>query len=134
MTKKLEFLSIEFLRITSKKRRGVSAKRVEELRVEIEEGAEMTPIRVRALGDGTYVVKDGRHRIQAHLEAGISVIAAVIEDLATRMRNFWRKMRHLTPRVRFFYSTGSLGVGGKTYRFACRFFARTSLSLLRTSW
>jgi len=74
-------LPISTLRFPAKTRGGVSPKRVEELRRALESGEEMFPIKVHALGDGTYVVRDGRHRIQAHLEAGISVIDAVIDNI-----------------------------------------------------
>ena len=83
-------LSINDLRHTRKKRRGVSPKRVEELRRLIETGEEVRPIKVHALGDGTYIVKDGRHRIQAHIAAGIMLIWAVVENIMRRLCNFFR--------------------------------------------
>lgn len=79
-------LPIELLRFSQKKRRGVSPKRVEELRMQIEMGEDIMSISVRALHDGTYVVSDGRHRIQAHLEAGISVIFARVKNIITQLR------------------------------------------------
>ena len=79
-------LPIEVLRYTTRKRRGISSRRVEELRYAIEFGEDILPIRVNALGDGTYVVKDGRHRIQAHLEAGIDLIYAFVDNLGTRFK------------------------------------------------
>lgn len=84
------YLPIEALHFTKKKRRGVSPKRVGELRQLIEMGSDLPPVRVHALGDGTYVVKDGRHRIQAHIAAGIMLIWAVVENIMRRVRNFFR--------------------------------------------
>ncbi len=95
------WLPINALRFTAKKRRGVSPKRVEELRREIEDGNAVHPIRVHALGDGTYIVKDGRHRIQAHLAAGIASIAALVENLRERMRRWFTQV--LTARKRCFF-------------------------------
>ncbi len=82
-------MAIDSLRFSSKKRRGVSPKRVDQLRQALEYGESMMPIRVNALGDGTYVVKDGRHRIQAHLEAGIDHIYAFVDNLSRRIRSFF---------------------------------------------
>ncbi|MDO8600776.1 MAG: ParB N-terminal domain-containing protein [bacterium] len=76
-------LSIGSLRFSEKKRRGVSEKRVEELRRLVEAGRDLPPIRVHALGDGTYVVRDGRHRIKAHLAAGIDCIFSIVENVIT---------------------------------------------------
>ena len=83
-------LHIETLHFTKKKRRGISPKRVEELRRLIETGEEVRPIKVHALGDGTYILKDGRHRIQAHIAAGIMLIWAVVENIMRRLCNFFR--------------------------------------------
>ena len=79
-------LPIGLLRFSKKKRRGVSPRRIEELRAKIEMGEDVMPILARALHDGTYVVSDGRHRIQAHLEAGITVILARVKDIITRLK------------------------------------------------
>lgn len=87
-------LPIEALRYTTKKRRGICSRRVEEIRQALEFGEDIPPIRVNALGDGTYVVKDGRHRIQAHLEAGIGFIYALVDNLGTKLRFL----------IRFFFS------------------------------
>ncbi len=83
-------LPIETLSFSRTKRRGISPKRVEELRRQIEVGRTMMPIRVCALGDGTYVVRDGRHRVQAHIEAGFQNILAIVENLANRIGRFLR--------------------------------------------
>jgi hypothetical protein len=106
-------LPIEALRYTTKKRRGISPGRVEELRRAIESGEDVLPIRVNALGDGTYVVRDGRHRIQAHLEAGIGLIYAFVDNLGTRLRCLMRFIFGADPTGRPFFtprlsaSTGS---------------------------
>ncbi len=91
-------LSIESLRFSRKKRRGVSPRRVQELQMEIEADIDYTPIRVNALGDGTYVVKDGRHRIQAHIEAGIDLIYAIIENTTSRILD-WLRFITDQPRI-----------------------------------
>jgi len=83
-------LAIDSLRFTNKKRRGICPKRVEELRIQLEIGGEIYPIRVNALGDGAYTVKDGRHRIQAHLAAGLSEILAYVENTADRIKSILR--------------------------------------------
>lgn len=85
-------LRIESLRFSSKKRRGVSPHRVEELRRELEEGKDLLPISVCAMGDGTYVVRDGRHRIQAHLEAGIDCIFAFVKNSIDSIKRIFSKM------------------------------------------
>jgi ParB-like chromosome segregation protein Spo0J len=87
---RLAYLPLSVLRFTEKKRRGVSPRRVEELRRALEDGEDMHPIRVHALGDGTFVVEDGRHRIRAHLAAGITMILAIIQNLERMWRAFAR--------------------------------------------
>ena len=79
---------ISTLRYSQKKRHGVSRRRVEELRREIESDRDVLPIRVHTLGDGTYVVRDGRHRLEAHIAAGFSMIAVYVENLAKRFKRF----------------------------------------------
>lgn len=92
------WLPIDQLRFTAKKRRGISPKRVEELRQALEEGDDIRPIRVHALGDGTYIVKDGRHRIKAHIAAGLASIAAMVENLRERMRTWFAMLTHPAAR------------------------------------
>jgi ParB-like chromosome segregation protein Spo0J len=77
-------LPISALRYSVKKRRGVSPRRVEEICQEIEAGRDIHPIRVNALGDGTYTVKDGRHRIQAHCLLKLFYVYAVVENILVR--------------------------------------------------
>jgi len=112
-------LPIDSLRFSIKKRHGVCPKRIEELRREIEFGdTEIMPIRVNALGDGTYCVKDGRHRIQAHLAAGMNYIYAYVDNLCTRLRkiflDFLSKI-NLAPAGFFYFER----VGGVDLRLFC---------------
>jgi len=79
------YLPLSCLRFSTKKRRGVSPARVEELRKRLEQDIDVLPIRVRSLGDGTYSVADGRHRIAAHLLLGIDLIAACVVNLGRRL-------------------------------------------------
>lgn len=78
---KLVLLSLDVLRSTTKKCRGVCHHRVETLRFLLESGEYLPPIRVNKLEDGTYTVKDGRHRIAAHRAAGMFQIWAVVENI-----------------------------------------------------
>ena len=84
---KLMLLAIEKLRCTNKKRRGVCPHRIEVLRMALETGEDIPPIRANAMGDGTYTVKDGRHRIGAHKAAGMSQIWAIVENIMRRLRH-----------------------------------------------
>ncbi len=86
------YIALKALRFSEKAGSGVCPHRVEELRVEIENGAEIHPIRVNALGDGTYTIKDGRHRVRAYILAGFSEILAVIENTADRIKRLLRKI------------------------------------------
>lgn len=84
------FLPLDWLRFSVKKRRGVSPRRVEELRRQIESGHDVLPIRVRRIADGVYTVADGRHRIAAHLALGISFIEAYVTNLVDRIQRFFK--------------------------------------------
>ena len=75
------FVSVDLIRISPKRQKGISARRVEELRRRIENDGNVFPVRLCALGDGTYIVEDGRHRIQAYKNAGYTFILAVVENL-----------------------------------------------------
>ena len=111
----IALLSTDLLRFSSRKRRGVSPHRIEEFRKLIEEGVELPPIHVCALGDGSYVVRDGRHRIQAHLEAGIGFIYARIENSIDRFKKWLRHYLFRQPiRLAFFIR----GLKGK-YSLGC---------------
>ncbi len=83
---KLMLLAIESLRCTTKKRRGICPHRIEVLRMALEMGEDIPPIRVNYMGDGTFTVKDGRHRIGAHKAAGMSQIWAIVENIMRRLR------------------------------------------------
>ena len=78
---KLMLLALEHIRSTVKKRRGVCHHRIEALRMALEMGEDIPPIRVNAMGDGTYTVKDGRHRLGAHKAACMSQIWAIVENI-----------------------------------------------------
>lgn len=72
-----EFEWISMALIRRDRRRKLDAKKVESLRQAIETGREIRPIVVSRMEDDTYrIVGDGRHRYEAHLEAGCEVIAA----------------------------------------------------------
>ncbi len=99
------WLAIAALRFSKKPGNGVCRHRVEELRVEIENGVEIYPIRVNALGDGTYTIKDGRHRVQAHILAGFTEIIAVIENTSDRIKRLLRSIfGFLSPLTRGFFT------------------------------
>ncbi len=78
---KLMLLAMEHIRTTTKKRRGVCPHRVEELRYALETGEDIPPIRVNRMQDGTYAVKDGRHRLAAHKAAFMTQIWAIVENI-----------------------------------------------------
>lgn len=84
------FLPLSALQFSVKKRRGVSPKRVEELRKQIEQGHDVLPIRVRRIEDGVYTVSDGRHRIAAHLVLGITFIEACVVNLVDRLQRLFK--------------------------------------------
>mgnify|MGYP001580178203 FL=1 len=86
------YVALANLRFSEKTGNGVCPHRVEELRIEIENGAEIHPIRVNALGDGTYTIKDGRHRVRAYILAGFTEILAVVENTADRIKRLLRKV------------------------------------------
>ena len=98
-----QLLLIGSLRFSTKKRRGISQKRVGQLRQDIEWGKDVMPIRVNALGDGTYIVKDGRHRIQAHLEAGMDCLYAFVDNLCMKIKKLFSYLFSMVDlRVDFF--------------------------------
>ena len=84
---KLMLLAIATLRCSKKKRRGICPHRTELLRMALEKGEEISPIRVNFMGDGTFTVKDGRHRIAAHKAALMSQIWAIVENIMRRIRH-----------------------------------------------
>lgn len=94
---KLMLLLIDSLRCAKKKGRGVCHHRVEALRFALESGEDITPIRANRMEDGTYAVKDGRHRVAAHQAAGMTQIWAVVENI---MRWF-QQLRALCSRPTF---------------------------------
>ncbi|MEK9186625.1 MAG: ParB/RepB/Spo0J family partition protein [Patescibacteria group bacterium] len=89
MRRKAVWVPISVIRF-SKNAGGVCPKRVEELMMEIEDEKDMEPIRLNALGDGTYVIRDGRHRVRAHIEAGLLEILAFIENTVSKLKSIIR--------------------------------------------
>ena len=79
----------------------VSWSRVFEFVRSIERDDDIVPIRLCAIGDGTYILRDGRHRLQAHLELGISHISATIDNLITIIKSIFSYIfgRHSPPLV-----------------------------------
>ena len=102
---KLMLLSLEHIRTKEKKkgRGGVCPHRVEEFAVALERGDDIPPIRVNALGDGTYVVKEGRHRTLAHRLIGYTQIWAVVENIMRLLLRIVRKLCVRHPRGWFFH-------------------------------
>lgn len=91
---KLMLLSLEHIRTKEKKkgRGGICPHRVREFASAIECGDDIPPIRVNALGDGTFVVKEGRHRVLAHRMAGMTQIWAIVENIIRRLFRKWRSL------------------------------------------
>lgn len=103
MQRQAVFIALAALRFSRRPGNGVCPHQVEELRIQIENGAEIEPIRVNALGDGTYTIKDGRHRVQAHIAAGFSEILAFVENISDRIKKLLQSIfRNLTPFLRGF--------------------------------
>lgn len=88
------WVTIDMLRFERRFGGGVCRHRVEQMRMQIEKGVEMRPIRINALEDGTFTIKDGRHRAMAHIVAGFSQILAYIENLPDTiikiLHRWWR--------------------------------------------
>ena len=84
---KLMLLFLEHIRTKEKKkgRGGICPHRVREFAYAIERGDDIPPIRVNALGDGTFVVKEGRHRTLAHRMVGMTQIWAIVENIIRRL-------------------------------------------------
>lgn len=93
------FIPIDLIRISAKRRKGVCPRRVEELRSQIEREGDAYPVRLRALGDGTYTVTDGRHRVYAYREAGYLFVLATIENLAKITDSILRTIRMLFKKI-----------------------------------
>ena len=65
------------VRMSDRRRRGLSVPKVELYRQWLEEGREAPPVELALDGEG-FVVRDGRHRVAAALEAGHAGIEAVL--------------------------------------------------------
>jgi len=74
----LRYIPVDKLRFTEKKRRGICPRRVAELVRELELRGELHPIRADPIEDGCYVIRDGRHRVKAHIALGIPDILALV--------------------------------------------------------
>ena len=94
---------LDQIRISERRRRGLSVATVERYRQWLEQGREAPPVRLVRLGDG-FVVQDGRHRVAAADAAGQLEIEAEVSALA-RLRArassiFCRLSRGLRPERR----------------------------------
>src|SRR5260370_32183994 len=72
---------LDQIRISERRRRGLSVSTVERYRQWLEQGREAPPVRLIRLGDG-FVVQDGRHRVAAAHAAGQFEIDAEATALA----------------------------------------------------
>jgi hypothetical protein len=95
------------IRISTRRRRGLSSATVERYREWLEQGREAPPVRLARDGDG-FVVRDGRHRVAAALAAGHAVVKAELRWIAG-----WLGWRTAVPRARLHRpSTWGRGSGG----------------------
>ena len=69
------------IRISTRRRRGLSSATVERYREWLEQGRAAPPVRLARDGDG-FVVRDGRHRVAAALVAGHAVVKAELRRIA----------------------------------------------------
>jgi ParB-like chromosome segregation protein Spo0J len=53
---------------------------VERIRRAIEAGADIEPVVLHELHDGQYIIRDGRHRLQAFELAGIGLVPALVKQ------------------------------------------------------
>jgi hypothetical protein len=72
---------LDQIRISERRRRGLSVSTVERYRQWLEQGREAPPVRLVRLGDG-FAVQDGRHRVAAAQAAGQLEIDAEVAALA----------------------------------------------------
>ncbi len=85
------------IHISKRAARTLSAATVERYRHWLEQGREAPPVRLARLGDG-FVVRDGRHRVAAALEAGHTVIEAEVRPIARLWRSLLVGMREAVRR------------------------------------
>ena len=78
------------VRISERRRQGLSARKVELYRQWLENGRHAPPVRLVRDGSG-FVVRDGRHRVVAALAAGHVGIEAVMRRLLGM--KLWRQER-----------------------------------------
>jgi hypothetical protein len=69
------------IRISTRRRRGLSSATVERYREWLEQGREAPAVRLARDGDG-FVIRDGRHRVAAALAAGHAVVKAELRRIA----------------------------------------------------
>jgi hypothetical protein len=67
------YVPIDAIRVNHKKLRKLSQAKIDRYAREYENGDEFPPIKVNRCGD-FYTIRDGRHRFQAQLSAGITLI------------------------------------------------------------
>ena len=87
------------VRISERRRQGLSARKVELYRQWLEDGRQAPPVRLARDGGG-FVVRDGRHRVAAALAAGHVGIEAVLRRLLG-MRLWWQSTSLATRRSGF---------------------------------
>jgi ParB-like chromosome segregation protein Spo0J len=87
------------VRMSQRRRQGLSARKVELYRQWLEDGRHAPPVRLARDGGG-FVVRDGRHRVAAALAAGHVDIEAVLRRLLG-MKLWWRSTSLATRRSGF---------------------------------
>ncbi len=71
-------ISTDHIHLSPKRAARASAKKVEQYRRLMEEGREFPPVVLIELPNGTYDLRDGRHRYLAAQAAGFSFVDAVV--------------------------------------------------------
>ena len=87
------------VRISERRRQGLSARKVGLYRQWLEDGRHAPPVRLARDGNG-FVVRDGRHRVAAALAAGHVGIEAVLRRLLG-MKLWWQSTSLATRRSGF---------------------------------
>jgi hypothetical protein len=76
-----QYLPVADVHMSAKNQRKVSQARVRQYAADMEWGSDFPPIRVLAVGDH-YVVRDGRHRLMAHIANNYPLIIAIVVNSA----------------------------------------------------
>lgn len=71
------YIDASLIRVSEKKQRKLSLAKIREYAANYERGDEFPPITVEDCG-GFYTVRDGRHRFQAQLLGGYTMIAVTV--------------------------------------------------------